>query len=205
MPERVAVFLDYQNVHLTAHSLFATYGIRPETSLVHPLRVAECITEKRRIESELVSVRVFRGRPNPEHHPVPTAANDAQSAAWQRDPRATVARRDLNYRGWPDHPPREKGVDVALAINLVESAMLGEYDAAVVFTSDTDLLPAIDMAFRRTQPRIEIACWAGGKPLWFPEALAQEPRRYLPYCHFLNEADFQAARDHTDYLTGRDV
>lgn len=86
MPERVAVFLDYQNVHLTAHSLFATYGIRPETSLVHPLRVAECITEKRRIESELVSVRVFRGRPNPEHHPVPTAANDAQSAAWQRDP-----------------------------------------------------------------------------------------------------------------------
>ena len=116
-----------------------------------------------------------------------------------------MARRDLNYRGWPDHPPREKGVDVALAINLVESAMLGEYDAAVVFTSDTDLLPAIDMAFRRTQPRIEIACWAGGKPLWFPEALAQEPRRYLPYCHFLNEADFQAARDHTDYLTGRDV
>lgn len=200
MPERVAVFLDYQNVHLTAHNLFAAHGARPETTLVHPVRLAECIVEKRQIESELVSVRVFRGRPHPEHHPVPTAANDAQTAAWQRNPRVTVVRRDLNYRGWPDHPPREKGVDVALAINLVESAMLGDYDTAVVFTGDTDLLPAIDMVFKRTQPRIEIAAWVGAKPLWFPAALAQEPRRYLPYCHFLNEADFQHSRDPTDYL-----
>lgn len=81
--------------------------------------------------------------------------------------------------------------------------MLGEYDVAVVFTGDTDLLPAIEMAFRRTQPHIEIACWQGAKPLWFPEELAQVPRRQLPYCHFLNEDDFNAARDTTNYLAGR--
>lgn len=80
--------------------------------------------------------------------------------------------------------PREKGVDVALAINLVQSARLGEYDATVVFSGDTDLLPAVEMAFRRTQPRIEVACWTGAKPLWFPECLAQETKRHLPYCHF---------------------
>jgi hypothetical protein len=59
------------------------------------------------------------------------------------------------------------------------------------------------MAFRRTEPRIEIACWVGSKPLWFPEMLAERPQRYLPYCHFLSQADFTAVRDHTDYLKGR--
>lgn len=75
--------------------------------------------------------------------------------------------RDLNYRGWPEHPPREKGVDVALAIALVESAMLNEYDVAIVFSGDTDLIPAVEMAFRRTTPRVEIAAWSGARPLWF--------------------------------------
>jgi hypothetical protein len=98
-----------------------------------------------------------------------------------------------------------KGVDVALAISLVESALLNEYDAAVAFSGDTDLLPAIEMAFRRTEPRIEIAAWSGAKPLWFPETLAQSPPRYLPYCHFLNDADFRAALDTTDYLGGRSI
>lgn len=203
MLERLAIFIDYQNVHLTAHGLFAAYGAPVKNSLIHPVLVAERITERRSIDSELVSIRIFRGRPNPEHHPQLTAANDAQTAACQRDSRVVVRRRDLNYRGWPDHPPRERGVDVALAIDLVESAMLGEFDAAVVFTADTDLLPAVEMAFRRTQPRIEVACWVGAKPLRFPEGLTREPKRYLPYCHFLNGTDYEIVRDRTDYLAGR--
>lgn len=198
--DRVAVFLDYQNVHLSAHQQFAPYGSPPELSLVHPLRVAERICSKRHGECELTSVRVFRGRPNPQHHPVATAANDAQTAAWGRDPRVVVVRRDLNYRGWPDHPPREKGVDVALAIDLVEQALLERFDVGVVFTGDTDLLPAVEMAFRRTKPRIEIATWSGRKPLWFADGLAATPPRYLPYCHFLNETDFRDCTDHTPYV-----
>src|SRR6266498_1750097 len=59
------------------------------------------------------------------------------------------------------------------------------------------------MAFRRTDPRVEIACWAGAKPLWFPELQASVPPRYLPYCHFLSQDDFEAVRDHADYLGGR--
>lgn len=200
MADRLAVFLDYQNVHLTAHGLFGKLGSPAQSSLVHPLLIAERISAKRRLPSEVVSVRVFRGRPNPEHHPVPTAANDAQAAAWERDARVRIRRRPLNYRGWPDQPPREKGVDVALAVDLIESALLNEYDVAVIFSGDTDLLPAVEVAFRRTQPRVEVACWVGAKPLWFPEYLAQSPPKYLPYCHFLNRDDFQAVRDHAFYL-----
>jgi len=196
--DRVAVFIDYQNVHLTARELFAGYGVPPEQSLVHPLRIAERIILKRRRSSELVGVRVYRGRPNPEHHRRATAANDAQTAAWERDPLVRVVRRDLNYRGWPEHPPREKGVDVALAVDLVRTAMLGEYDVGVVFSGDTDLLPALETAFTHTAPNIEVASWTGAKPLWFPTAMAT--KRYLPYCHFLSEEDFHAVRDHTRYV-----
>jgi hypothetical protein len=145
---------------------------------------------------------VFRGRPNPNRQPVPAAANDAQTAAWERDPRVTVLRRDLNYRGWPQLPPQEKGVDVALAVDLIENALLDRYDVGVVFSGDTDLLPAIEVAFRRTPPRIEIASWRGARPLWFSEGLAASPRRYLPYCHFLDADDFDAVRDRTGYHPG---
>ncbi|HVQ96571.1 MAG TPA: hypothetical protein VMU51_36480 [Mycobacteriales bacterium] len=75
--------------------------------------------------------------------------------------------------------------------------MLEQYDAAIVFTCDTDLLPALEAAFYHTAPNLEIACWAGAKPLWFPAFLRQQ--RYLPYCHFLDAEDFAAARDHGKY------
>jgi hypothetical protein len=52
---------------------------------------------------------------------------------------------------------------------------------------------------RRAPARVEIASRVGAKPLWFPEFLTQPPRRYLPYCHFLNADDFQAVLDHGYY------
>lgn len=199
MGDRVTVFIDYQNAHLTAHGLFMDYGTPPYRSLIHPVLLAERIVRKRPYGGDLHQVKVFRGRPNPEHQARPTAANDAQTAAWERDPRVVVIRKDLNYRGWPDHPPREKGVDVALSIDLVEATLLQRCDVAIVFSADTDLLPAVEMAFHRTEARVEIAAWSGGKPLWFPSELAIGRR--LPWCHFLSEADFHEVRDYTPYLT----
>jgi len=196
---RVAVFLDYQNVHLGAHSLFLSYGAPVHEALVHPVRLAERLVAKRRDGGALTSVQVFRGRPNPGHQPTLAAANDAQTAAWQRtDARVQVVRRDLNYRSWPTESPREKGVDVALSIALVEGALLEQFDVGIVFSGDTDLIPAVEMAFRRTTPRIEIACWSGLKPLWFPAELAAGRR--LPWCHFLDQTDFNQVRDRTNYL-----
>ncbi|MGW6279311.1 NYN domain-containing protein [Kribbella sp. NPDC055071] len=201
--ERVAVFVDYQNVHNGAHRQFCDHGTQIHEALVHPLRLGQKIVEKRSIKrpSELAAVRVFRGRPNPEHQPTPTAANDAQAYAWEQDEIVTVIRRDLNYRGWPEQSAREKGVDVALAISLVRAAVNQDFDVAVVFSCDTDLLPALEMAYYDTETRLEIACWSGQKTLWFPEERARG--RNTPYCHFLNAEDFEAVRDSTDYLAGR--
>ena len=42
-----------------------------------------------------------------------------------------------------DHKPREKGIDVKMAIDIVLGVVNNEYDSVVLISSDTDLMPAI--------------------------------------------------------------
>lgn len=50
--------------------------------------------------------------------------------------------RDLRYpAGWPAQPAQEKGIDVALAVDVVMMAARREFDVGVLFSSDTDLVP----------------------------------------------------------------
>jgi len=62
--------------------------------------------------------------------------------AWERDG-VKVVRRDLKYVTEDDGSWRaqEKGIDVALAIGVVEAAMNGNFDIVVIFSNDTDQLP----------------------------------------------------------------
>lgn len=73
--------------------------------------------------------------------------------------------------------------------------MGGRIDVAVIFSNDTDQLPTLELLFHKLDLRVEIACWRGAKPLWFPEMLAENPPRRLPYCHFLNADDFHDCVD----------
>jgi uncharacterized LabA/DUF88 family protein len=179
MPEHVAVMVDYQNVHLTGHELYGR-GRPLYEAVPNPSRLADVIAAKRNPASEVTAIQVYRGYPHPVLQPIPAAANDAQAAAWSRDERVTIKRRPLNYRGWPDLAPQEKGIDVQLAIDLVAAAQSGNYDAVILFSGDTDLLPAVEMVWRVPDCRMEVACWVGAKALRLPGT-------NLPWCYFLGE------------------
>lgn len=56
---------------------------------------------------------------------------------------------------------REKGVDVKLAIDLVVGAADNLYDAAIVISSDTDLVPAIKYALNGKKKKVEYIGFAG--------------------------------------------
>ncbi|GAA4233629.1 hypothetical protein GCM10022254_36510 [Actinomadura meridiana] len=183
MSERVALFLDFQNVHLVGHGLFESFGTPPYCCVPDPVRLAAIIQERRLRTSQVTDVRVYRGRPDPHHQPTPSSANDAQAAEWSRDPRVDVIRRLLNYRGWPKEPPHEKGIDVAIAVDLMHLAFRGEHDALVLFSGDTDLMPAIEAIKQLRLCHVEVVCWAGHRPLRFPNSR-------LPYCHFLSRDDW---------------
>jgi uncharacterized LabA/DUF88 family protein len=196
--DRVAVLLDYENVHRTGHESFAGVAQPRYVTVVNPIKIAERLISKRKGLNELVAVHVFRGRPVPEFQPKPASANDIQAVAWSADRRVRVVRRDLKYeRDRDKFTAREKGIDVALAVALVQTAMLREYDVAIIFSGDSDLLPAIELAYRRTEPKIEIACWSTATPLWFSEGLKMNPPKRFPFCHFLSAQDFLECRDHS--------
>ena len=101
---------------------------------------------------------------------------------------------------WPQSPPHEKGVDVALATDLVSLALRGTCDIVVMASNDSDLLPAIEEVQIRTDVRIEVAAWQG---------LGRRRRQRLSvsgsnvWCHWLRRDDYERVRDDTDYRVGR--
>jgi len=50
---------------------------------------------------------------------------------------------------------REKGIDVKLAVDLMVGAIDNKYDTAIVVSSDTDLVPAIDWVRKRGRKTVE--------------------------------------------------
>ena len=158
-----------------------------------PKATAELLTKRRQRPSELVDTLVYRGRPLPDHQLTAASANDRQTHNWEKTG-VTVVRRNLQYPPqWPDVPPSEKGIDVALSVDLVRYAITQKIDAAIVFTSDTDILPAIELVCGKTPCHVELACWQGAYRIGF------SGNHQLPWCHFLSKGDFLAVQDCTDY------
>ncbi len=50
---------------------------------------------------------------------------------------------------------REKGIDVKMATDLIAGAVDDKYDTAIVISSDTDLIPALDWVRNRKNKKIE--------------------------------------------------
>lgn len=50
---------------------------------------------------------------------------------------------------------REKGIDVKIAVDLIMGAIDKKYDTAILISSDTDLVPAIDLVRLRLKKKIE--------------------------------------------------
>jgi NYN domain len=151
-------------------------------------------------------VRVYRGLPDGSLDPKGHSAASRQIDIWRQHPQVQVFPRPLSYpQGWPDRSlpgekPREKGIDVSLAIDFVVGAVTNEYDVGILMSTDTDLKPALEavtaLAGVRVFPRAEVAAWSGdgmrnrrlsipgSKPLW---------------CHWCDKTTYAAVCDHTDY------
>jgi hypothetical protein len=71
--------------------------------------------------------------------------------------------------------------------------MQSTYDAAVLFSSDTDLMPAVETVRDLRLAHVEVATWAGAHRLRFSD----NPK--LPWCHFINEPTYRTLEDPTDY------
>jgi uncharacterized LabA/DUF88 family protein len=91
-------------------------------------------------------------------------------------------------------------VDVALAVDFVQLAMVEEFDVGVIMSTDTDLRPALDAVLRLRQggPTIEVAAWSRCDRYCARLSIPGEK----VWCHWLSESDYFALGDHTDYNLG---
>ena len=198
---RMVVFVDYENARRVARSCFHDHW-EHERGHFHPGRLGDWIASHNNSPVELAEVRVYRGFPDPRKQPTSSAANIRQAEVWRRDPRVTTILRPLQYlEGWDDPrqpgvSPREKGIDVQLAIDFVRYAIFNRYDIGVILSTDTDLKPALETVYDLPRVAGQVAAWSGEG--MHNRRLAIDQGRRL-WCHWLNKDAYAAVRDDTDY------
>lgn len=198
MSERVVLFVDAQNVYHGARNAFFPGGASHVEGQIDHARVGQLISSRGPAGSNRVlhEVRIYTGRPESSKQPKAYGAHMKQCATWERAG-CVVIPRTLRYPfSWPQRPAEEKGIDVALAIDFVMGAVDSAYDIGVIFSTDTDLRPALEVVAGRfgDTPRAEVAAWRS------PTAnrrLSVKTRSI--WCHFLDQADYTAVHDTTDY------
>ncbi|WP_163705511.1 NYN domain-containing protein [Mycolicibacter senuensis] len=192
----VDVFIDYQNLHLSAGEAFAPPGTPPHTYLIHPGRFVDVLMKRRLLYGRggvVQNIYVYRGQPGSAKEPTPASRNKAQTAEWSRDRRVKVSTRTLRYpRNWPTDKAKEKGVDVKLAIDFVRCALTSAADTLILVSRDTDLVPALEMANDLAKVQIEVAGWSNTSRLRLPAG------RQL-WCTTLSGAEYTSCKDPKQY------
>jgi len=204
----VAVFIDYQNTYKGARRVFEL-----ESSFVdgqiYPRRLGLAVTQLGRAVDptrELVAVKVFRGEPSAKHSATGQAACQRQVRFWNAQALVEGVTRPLKYSPsrWDGNQvvewtAAEKGIDVLIALAMVTGAIADEFDVAVLMSSDTDLVPALEQVLAAGK-RVEVACWNG------PD---RNPRLVVPgvniWCHWLDRRWYDRVADRTDYTVDQGI
>jgi len=202
MADRVVLFIDAQNVYRGARETFCERGAFHTDGQIDPLKIGELICSRppEGHERVLHQVRVYTGRPDSTKQPKAYAAHMRQCAQWERAG-VSVIPRSLRYPwDYPDSRAEEKGIDVALSIDFAMGAIDGAYDVGIIFSTDTDLRPALEVVANRfpEYPRAETAAWKGNGAN--RRLSIAGPKRI--WCHMLHRADYEAVHDSTDYNVG---
>lgn len=200
---RTIVFLDDKNVYQDARKAFYSSGDSHPHGQVSPIAFGNLLCSRRlphmpkAEQRTLEQVRIYTGTPDPRKQPKMHAAHMRQRAAWESHARVDVIDRPLQYIS--GEPPKQKGVDVALAVDLVIHAVEGKYDLAIVASTDTDLLPAIEYILLKGKPVLEVASW------WQKGEFEKQLRvagGHL-WCHRLTKDDYETVADLNDYNLGK--
>ena len=197
----VIVFVDAQNFYRNARRAFFDDRTAPHASGQFRPEAVGRVLAARDPNRVLKQVRLYTGRPDALLQPKAHKASVKQCQAWEAAG-CYVFHRPLRYPpGWPNAQggkPEEKGIDVAMAVDLVRLAQNGAFDVAIVCTGDTDLIPAIeDVLDGGSGAKVEVASW---RSAGFRQRLSL-PGRNL-WCHWLELGDYSAVQDATDFAAG---
>lgn len=212
MGQRVGVFIDWENSRYQArraqgagwtftggghkHPDYAARvdGLPPWYGSVRPLAFARWLAQGR----DLSLVGVYRGEPDRMKDAVAAGRMHRQVKAWRRefaqggliaDKDFRIVTRPLVYKD-TNRWRQEKGVDVAMAIDIVEAVLTGLVDVVVMVTVDTDQRPVRDFLVQRTRAHVEVVKWEG-----HPACLAGNQC----VVRVIDKVTFESVMDRRDY------
>ena len=156
MPMRTLVLFDGQNLYRLA---MRAYGHDdpynwPSYDVV---KLANALVS-RVPGRNLAEVRFYTGVPNQSQH-------DLWHKFWDNKLRALLRQEVYVYRGRLNSSGREKGVDVSLAIDLVQATHQQSYDVAIVVSQDSDLAPAVALSKQVAQNQNRTVAFESAIPL----------------------------------------
>lgn len=155
------------NAYKGAREAFDLRGEGNERGNFSPFQLARILAAgngRGAADGQLIGLEVHRGLPSSSRDPIGYGANRRQAAAWVKESSGLVVPR-LRPLRYPPHreanqAPVEKGIDVQLALAVVESVVPRACDVAVLFTHDSDLTPTVESIMRLAgASHIETASW----------------------------------------------
>ncbi|MET4610646.1 hypothetical protein ABIC28_001624 [Rhodococcus sp. PvR044] len=153
-------------------------------------RLADAIGAKFNRDVQVSEVTVHMGIANPQFHPARFQRESLRILRWERDSRVHVRARTSKFVAELGKY-EEKGVDTAIALDLINAQASGRFDAVVLFGADHDHEPAFRQAFTAPGAQAVLARWDGQRGFW--------PHDLKPWCHYLGEEDLAVcSRLHTN-------
>lgn len=203
MINRVILFIDSQNVYMRARAAFGMTEMPSRFGQIDPLATAQLISKKFKFQNVVKQIRIYKGIPSNKRDPKGYAAVRKQTAAWTAASELNhVTLRTLQYIGSSSKDslsPREKGIDVAIAVDYVRLALTNEFDTGIIFSMDTDLKPALEF-IGQNYPKINIgfASWLSNK-----NGVKQDSSINITNVNLhnikLDRADYEEIKDLTSY------
>ena len=142
---RTIVLIDGQNLYHLARSAWAADSDVPSSPYAWPsydvVKLAQALVD-RNPGRTLIETRFYTGVPNP------TAGKTQKfwHAFWSNKLRDMRNRGVFVYRGRINAGGQEKGVDVSLALDLIQATYEERFDCAIIVSRDTDFGPAVRMS-----------------------------------------------------------
>ena len=194
------VFIDGQNLYHLAKAAWLGDRTDQESPYAWPSYDVEKLANAlvaREPGRTLAEIRFYTGVPNPSRGPTQKFWHDF----WLNRFRHFGNRGIYAYRGQVSRGRQEKGVDVSLAIDLVQATHERRYQVAIIVSQDSDFGPAVKLcksiaASQNRQVAFESA---------FPEVAARPYQHGIPGTTWvpIDQATYDACRDFRNYLPPR--
>lgn len=147
--DRVMIFIDGSNLY---HSLSNIFG-RSDLDFV---RFCEKLLRGRR----LIRIYYYNAPVDQAKEPERYRHQQKFFHSMRRTPQLELRLGRLIYRGWPQVPPYEKGIDVKLATDMIVHSFRDNYDTAILVSGDNDFADALQ-AVKDHGRQAEVALFGG--------------------------------------------